>query len=127
MLDEITYDAFGNITNQTNSSNGDRFMFAGMQFDATTGLYYDHARYYSAATGRFMSQDPNGFSAGDTNLYRYAANAPTIAVDPSGLYCVGLRGGGNGPQTPVLGLVPLFPPTGVILPQFIPTMAVLSR
>jgi uncharacterized protein RhaS with RHS repeats len=50
-----------------------------------TGLYYDHARYYDAAIGRFTSQDPKGFAAGDTNLYRYVGNEPTADVDPSGL------------------------------------------
>jgi RHS repeat-associated protein len=84
VLDGITYDAFGNIVSQTDSSDGDRFMFAGMQYDATTGIYYDHARYYDAAIGRFMSQDPLGFSAGDANLYAYCANDPTNATDQSG-------------------------------------------
>ncbi len=84
VLDAITYDAFGNITGQSDSAYGDRFMFAGMQFDATVGIYYDHARYYDAAIGRFVSQDPKGFAAGDTNLYRYVENVPTSAIDPSG-------------------------------------------
>ena len=84
ILDEIIYDAFGNITNQTGSSYADRFMFAGMQYDATTGLYYDHARYYDAAIGRFVSQDPKGFAAGDTNLYRYVSNEPLTSVDTTG-------------------------------------------
>jgi RHS repeat-associated protein len=52
---------------------------------ATTGLYYDHARFYDASAGRFLSQDSKGFAAGDTNLYRYVNNAPTDAIDPSGL------------------------------------------
>ena len=56
---------------------GHRLMFAGMEYDSTTGLYYDHARYYDAAIGRFVSQDPMGFAAGDTNLYRYVGNDPT--------------------------------------------------
>jgi RHS repeat-associated protein len=52
-------------------------MFASMEFDSSTGLYYDHARYYDAAIGRFVSQDPMGFAAGDTNLYRYLGNDPS--------------------------------------------------
>src|SRR5262249_36135188 len=31
------------------------------------------------------TQDPLGFDAGDSNLYRYVANTPTIIIDPSGL------------------------------------------
>ena len=68
-------------------------MFAGMQYDSTTGLYYDHARYYDAAIGRFVSQDPKGFAAGDTNLYRYVSNDPTESVDPSGEDRAGMWGG----------------------------------
>jgi hypothetical protein len=33
-----------------------------------------------------MSLDPIGFAAGDTNLYRYVGNKPTMATDPSGLW-----------------------------------------
>jgi RHS repeat-associated protein len=83
-LDHVVYDPFGNIVTETNASNGDRFKFAGMEYDSTTGLYYDHARYYDSVTGRFMSQDPMGFAAGDTNLYRYVGNYPTGLVDDSG-------------------------------------------
>ena len=85
-LDHIVYDSFGNIVTETNASNGDRFKFAGMEFDATVGQYYDRARNYAALVGRFVSQDPKGFSAKDSNLYRYVFNAPTANVDPSGEY-----------------------------------------
>jgi len=55
-----------------------------MEYDSAVGIYYDHARYYDAAIGRFVSQDPMGFTAGDTDLYRYVKNSTTTAVDPSG-------------------------------------------
>ena len=84
VLDQIIYDPFGNLVTETNATNGDRFKFAGMEYDAVTGLYYDHARYYDAGIGRFTSQDPMGFDAGDPNIYRYAHNSPTDDVDPSG-------------------------------------------
>ena len=67
-LDEIVYDPYGNVITQTNATNADRFMFAGMEYDSVTGLYYDHARYYNSVVGKFVSQDPKGFAAGDTNL-----------------------------------------------------------
>jgi RHS repeat-associated protein len=85
VLDQITYDPFGNVVTQTNATDAVRFGFAGMEFDSVTGLYYDHARYYDAAIGRFTTQDPKGFAAGDTNLYRYVGNDPTDASDVSGL------------------------------------------
>ena len=85
VLDHIVYDSFGNVTTQTNAANADRFLFTGMEYDSLTGLYYDHARYYDAVIGRFVTQDPKGFPAGDTDLYRYIANQPTGQSDPSGL------------------------------------------
>jgi RHS repeat-associated protein len=85
VLDQITYDPFGNIVTQTNATDAVRFGFAGMEFDSVTGLYYDHARYYDAAIGRFTSQDPKSFAAGDTNLYRYVGNDPSGANDPTGM------------------------------------------
>jgi YD repeat-containing protein len=38
VLDKIVYDPFGNIVSETNASNGDRFKFAGMEWDSITGL-----------------------------------------------------------------------------------------
>ena len=84
-LDHVVYDSFGNIVTETNATNGDRFKFAGMEFDATTGQYYDRARSYSSVSGRFTTQDPQGFSAGSMNLLEYVGNGPTNAIDPSGL------------------------------------------
>jgi uncharacterized protein RhaS with RHS repeats len=47
-------------------------------------MFYD-ARYYDPPLGRFVSEDPIGFTALDTNLYRYTANNPINYVDPMGL------------------------------------------
>ena len=33
-LDHIVYDSFGNIVTETDAANGDRFKFAGMQYDS---------------------------------------------------------------------------------------------
>jgi RHS repeat-associated protein len=84
-IDHIVYDSFGNVTTETNAVNGDRFKFAGMQYDGTTGQYFDNARWYGSAVGRFVNQDPIGFRAQDTNLYRYSYNAPSDFTDPTGL------------------------------------------
>src|SRR5437588_771735 len=47
-------------------------------------LYYYRARWYNAASGRWTSEDPMGFAAGDYNLNRYVGNNPMNATDPSG-------------------------------------------
>jgi RHS repeat-associated protein len=69
-------------------ASADPFQFTGQQNDGA-GLYYDHARYYSPALGRFISQDPLGFSGGTPNTYEYTADSPTLFTDPSGLCFLG--------------------------------------
>ncbi len=85
VLNHVVYDSFGNITTETNASNGDRFTYAGMEYDSTTAQFFDNARWYGAGVGHFTIQDPKGFGAGDPNLYRYTGNNATDATDPSGL------------------------------------------
>ena len=57
---------------------------AGREWDDFTNLYYNRARWYDPAIGRFISADPIGFVGGDANLYRYCGNSPANATDPSG-------------------------------------------
>lgn len=83
---EITYDSFGKVTSaSTPAAAGSLFGYAGSVYDVTTGLSYMNARYYDPASGRFLSEDPLGFAAGDMNVYRYVGNNPVNLVDPSGL------------------------------------------
>jgi RHS repeat-associated protein len=82
--DTITYDGYGNIQSEPNPSAGGRYKFTGREQDTETGLQYNRARYYDPKTGRWTSQDPIGFEAGDSNLYRYANNEPTNLLDSSG-------------------------------------------
>jgi RHS repeat-associated protein len=85
LRDHLDYDGYGNAT-ESNSAFGDRYKFTGREFDADTGLGYYRRRTYDAKQGRFESQDPIGFGAGDANLYRYVFNGPTLATDPTGLH-----------------------------------------
>ena len=85
VIDRITYDGFGNIIAETNPSASDRYLWTGSQFDRVTGLQYSQAHYYDPTTGRWTTEDPMGFPAGDANLYRYVGNNPTNLTDPSGL------------------------------------------
>jgi RHS repeat-associated protein len=76
LLNQITYDSYGNITGQTNSSVTFRFGYTGREWDGETGQYYYRARYYDARVGRFISTD------------RYVFNSPTNFTDPSGLLSI---------------------------------------
>ena len=97
VVNHVTYDSFGGVTGESNTGVDFRFGYTGREFDEETGLYYYRARYYDAATGRFISQDPIGFEAGDGNLYRYVFNSPTNFNDYSGEAVIALTatvGGG---------------------------------
>jgi RHS repeat-associated protein len=83
-IDHVVYDSFGSITTETSASNGDRFKFAGMEFDATTRQYFDRARWYGQAVAKFLSMDPLGFAARDADMFRYVGNSPPNSVDPTG-------------------------------------------
>ena len=86
LIDHLNYDGLGNVTSEAQPSVGDRFKWTGRELDSETGLQYNRARYYDSKTGRWISQDPIGFSAGDANLYRYVRNQADMFKDPSGAY-----------------------------------------
>jgi RHS repeat-associated protein len=83
LVQHIHYDAYGNAPAGTFTS--DYLGFTGREFEFITGLYYYRARYYDPRTGSFLSEDSEGFAAGDPNFYAYVHNNPTGATDPSGL------------------------------------------
>jgi RHS repeat-associated protein len=85
VLNHITYDSYGRVIAVTNPAVEFRYGYTGREQDNETALDYYRARYYDPSVGRFISQDPIGFSAGDSNLYRYVLNSPVNATDPSGL------------------------------------------
>jgi RHS repeat-associated protein len=83
-----SYEPFGKPT-MTGASSAFPYLFAGMEWDSSTGLYHTPARYYSPSLQRFLSEDPMGFAGGDVNLFAYAGNDPINNTDPSGLQFVG--------------------------------------
>ena len=85
VLDFLVHESFGNVISGGESSMNLRYGYTGREYDSEVDLYYYRSRFYDSNNGRFLSEDPVGFSAGDTNLYAYVRNAPVNFVDPSGL------------------------------------------
>ena len=66
-----------------------RLGYTGHQSDSGSGLTYMQQRHYDPVIGRFMSNDPVGFTASNTmmfNRYAYANNNPYTYIDPDGRY-----------------------------------------
>ncbi len=97
---EKFYDAYGNVTSESNSAVDTVFGWTGRFFDDDTGLQWNLNRWYDPVVGRFLSVDPIGFAAGDPNLYRYVGNGPADSVDPSGLQQIGVGIGIGDALTP---------------------------
>nr|WP_241681876.1 RHS repeat-associated core domain-containing protein [Cyanobacterium aponinum] len=85
VVNHLTYDSYGNVVSETNSTVDSRYSFTGREWDEEIELYYYRARYYSGETGRFISVDPISFDSDTYNLYGYVDNNPVSNVDPSGL------------------------------------------
>jgi RHS repeat-associated protein len=63
------------------------YLFAGEQYDAALGLYYNRARYLNTSTGRFWSMDAfEGDPESPISLhkYLYANSDPVDNSDPGG-------------------------------------------
>jgi RHS repeat-associated protein len=84
-IDQIVYDSYGNTLSESNPSAGGRLKFTAREWYCEVGLQSNRERWYDPAAGRWISQDPIGFQAGDPDLYRYVGNRPADFADPSGL------------------------------------------
>jgi RHS repeat-associated protein len=76
---------FGSFGNQTASSGSltSPFRYTARELDSETNLYFFRARYFEPQTGRFLSEDPLGFSV-SKDFYAYVLNNPVNAIDPVG-------------------------------------------
>jgi RHS repeat-associated protein len=83
--DAIDYTAFGAVNFETSATYGGHIKYTGREYDPNTGLQFNRRRYYDVANGRFISEDPKRFGAGDADLSRYVGNEATAATDPTGL------------------------------------------
>ncbi len=84
VVQRYEYNSFGEITYQQDPNFIQPYTYTGREYDTKTGLYYYRARYYDAKVGRFITQDPIGFSGG-INFYSYVGNNPVNRKDPLGL------------------------------------------
>ncbi|MGI8819584.1 MAG: RHS repeat-associated core domain-containing protein [Chthoniobacterales bacterium] len=97
IIEQYGYDAFGTPefrsgpgwstprgTVQSTTMINNRILFTGREWVQNYGFYEYRARAYSPALGRFMSEDPTGFAAGDANLFRYCGGDPVNRMDPMG-------------------------------------------
>lgn len=99
-LEAIDYLPYGEIrVDQKSGAYSERRKYAGHEYDASTGLSYQKARYYDPALGKFLSQDPVFWEVGQTeegkaillnpqaaNSYSYAGNSPIVNRDPDGRF-----------------------------------------
>jgi len=85
VVNHLVYDAFGKVTSETNPAVDSLFLFTARPFDQDSQLQNNLNRWYDARVGRWLSEDPVGFAAGDGNLYRYVLGIPLTNADPNGL------------------------------------------
>jgi RHS repeat-associated protein len=83
LANSYTFDSFGKLTASSGTLTNP-FQYTGRELDSETGLYFNRARYFDLATGRWLSEDPLQFAAG-MNFYEYSYNNPANFNDPSGL------------------------------------------
>ena len=89
LLNSYAYNAFGELVaavtiQPETTKNTSRFLYAGEQYDETSGLYYLRARCYDADAGRFTQEDT--YLGDGRNLYAYTHSNPLKYVDPTGHY-----------------------------------------
>ena len=89
IVKEITYDTFGTILSDTNTSLNIPFGFAGGLHDRDTNLVHFGYREYDPQTAKWTAKDPIDFSGGDSNLYGYVLGDPVGFIDPEGLASLG--------------------------------------
>ncbi|MCU7863611.1 MAG: RHS repeat-associated core domain-containing protein, partial [Candidatus Thiodiazotropha sp. (ex Lucinoma borealis)] len=94
----MDYDAWGNITQDTNPGF-QPFGFAGGIYDYHTGLVRFGSRDYEPHTGRWSAKDPIRFFGGDANLYGYVLQDPVNWYEADGLKTMRGRSGRD-PRSP---------------------------
>ena len=88
------YDPYGNALQSTAPLTD--LGYAGMFYNADSGLYLTQYRAYDPVAGRWLSRDPVG-EVGDleANLYAYVGGNPVSNIDPLGVWGIGVIAGGS--------------------------------
>jgi len=90
VVNSYQYSAYGD-TNTFGDGSLNSFNYTAREYEYD-GIYYYRARYYDSAIKKFISVDPIGFSAGDSNFYNYVGGNPVNNTDASGLcpWCIAM-------------------------------------
>ncbi|MBX3435734.1 MAG: hypothetical protein KF847_20645, partial [Pirellulales bacterium] len=70
----VAYNSAGVKVSETDAAFAAMFGFTGRQWDADASLQNNLNRWYDPKIGKWISEDPIGFAAGDANLTRYVGN-----------------------------------------------------
>ncbi|WP_291329654.1 RHS repeat-associated core domain-containing protein [Desulfovibrio sp. UCD-KL4C] len=84
-LQEILYDSFGRMIQNSNSDHDLYLGFAAGLHDKDTGLIHFGYREYDPTIGRFITPDPLGLAGGDVDVYGYCLDDPINFYDRTGL------------------------------------------
>jgi len=88
VTDTYRFDAYGVLLSKTGDTRNE-YLYAGEQYNAETGLYYNRARYMDPTTGTFISMDSYSGSIYDPvslHKYLYANANPVTYTDPTGYF-----------------------------------------
>ncbi len=102
IVQRMDYDAFGNVTQDTNAGF-QAFGFAGGLYDPDTGLVRFGARDYDPEAGRWTAKDPIFFAGLSGNLYGYTFNDPINFIDTDGQFVQVLVGAAIGAVSSAIG------------------------
>ena len=101
---EYSYNAWGEILSSAGTmADVNPIRYRGYYYDAETGLYYLHSRYYDPVVGRFLNADAfasTGQGILGSNMFAYCGNCPVNGYDPSGCLPWYLDTDGNGHEIP---------------------------
>ena len=92
VVERYAYSAYGTptITDgsgvvQAVSSEVNRYLYTGREWDEELSLYHYRARMYDSVGGRFCGRDPIGYKGSKWGLYEFLSGSPVIMIDPLGL------------------------------------------